>query len=34
LYHILTEFQIPRKLAGLIQMCLNETYSTVLTGKY
>jgi hypothetical protein len=34
LYSILTEFGIPRKLVGLIQMCLNETYSTVLTGKY
>jgi hypothetical protein len=25
LYNILVEFGIPRKLAGLIQMCLNET---------
>jgi hypothetical protein len=32
--NILTEFGIPRKLVGLIQMCLNETYSTVHTGKY
>jgi hypothetical protein len=24
LYHILIEFGIPRKLVGLIQMCLNE----------
>jgi hypothetical protein len=29
LYNILTEFGIPRKLVGLIKMCLNETYSTV-----
>jgi hypothetical protein len=28
------EFGIPRKLVGLIQMCLNETYSTVCIGKY
>jgi hypothetical protein len=34
LYNILTEFGIPRKLVGLIQMCLNETYSTAHTGKY
>jgi hypothetical protein len=33
LYNILTEFRIPRKLAGPIKMCLNETYSTVHTGK-
>jgi hypothetical protein len=33
-YSILTEFGIPRKLAGLIQMCLNETHSTVRKGKY
>jgi hypothetical protein len=33
LYNILTEFEIPRKLAGLIKMCLNETYSAVRTGK-
>jgi hypothetical protein len=33
-YNILTEFRIPRKLAELIQMCLNETYSTMHTGKY
>jgi hypothetical protein len=32
-YDILTEFGIPRKLVGLIKMCLNETYSTVRTGK-
>ena len=29
LYIILTEFGIPMKLARLITMCLNETYSTV-----
>jgi hypothetical protein len=34
LYSVLTEFGIPRKLVGLIQTCLNETYSTVLIGKY
>jgi hypothetical protein len=34
LYNILIEFGIPRKLVGLIQMCLNETYSTVRIGKY
>jgi hypothetical protein len=34
LYSILIEFGIPRKLAGLIQTCLNETYSIVHTGKY
>jgi sorting nexin-29 len=34
LYCILIEFGIPRKLAGLIKMCLNETYSTEYIGKY
>jgi hypothetical protein len=34
LYNILTEFGIPRKPAGLIQMYLNETYSTMHIGKY
>jgi hypothetical protein len=29
LYNILTEFGIPRKLAGPIKMCLNETYRRV-----
>jgi hypothetical protein len=29
LYNILTEFGIPMKLARLITICLNETYSTV-----
>jgi hypothetical protein len=33
LYNILIEFGISRKLVGLIQMCLNETYSTVRIGK-
>jgi hypothetical protein len=33
LYNIFIEFGIPRKLVGLIKMCLNETYSTVLIGK-
>jgi hypothetical protein len=33
-YNILIEFGIPRKLVELIQMCLNETYSTVCIGKY
>jgi hypothetical protein len=34
LQNILIEFGIPRKLAGLIQMCSNKTYSTVCTGKF
>jgi hypothetical protein len=34
LYNILIEFGVHRKLAGLIQMCLNEIYSTVRRGKY
>jgi hypothetical protein len=33
LYNILIEFGIPRKLVGLIKMCLNETYSRVHVGK-
>jgi sorting nexin-29 len=33
LYDILIEFGIPRKLAGLFKMCLNETNSTVHTDK-
>jgi hypothetical protein len=32
LYNILIEFGIPRKLAGLIKMCLNETYSRAHIG--
>jgi hypothetical protein len=34
LYNILIEFGISRKLVGLIQMCLNETYSTLRVGKF
>jgi hypothetical protein len=34
LYSILFEFEVPRKLLGLIQICLNKTYSTVRVGKY
>jgi hypothetical protein len=34
LYNILIEFGIPRKLVGLIRMCLNETYGRVRIGKY
>jgi hypothetical protein len=34
LYSILIEFGIPRKLVGLIKMCLNETYNTVRIGTY
>jgi hypothetical protein len=34
LYDVLIEFEIPRKLDGLIKMCLNETYSTVRICKY
>jgi hypothetical protein len=30
---ILIEFEIPRKLVGLIKMCLNETYSRHHIGK-
>jgi hypothetical protein len=33
LYNILIEFGKPRKLVGLIKMCLNETYSRVCIGK-
>jgi sorting nexin-29 len=33
LYNILIEFGIPRKLVGLINMCLNETFSRVRIGK-
>jgi sorting nexin-29 len=33
LYNILIEFGIPKKLFGLIKMCLNETYSRVRIGK-
>jgi hypothetical protein len=34
LYSSLIEFGIPRKLVGIIQIRLNETYSTVPIGKY
>jgi len=34
LYNILIEFGIPKKLARLIKMCLNETYSRVQVGKH
>jgi retron-type reverse transcriptase len=34
LYDILLMFSIPRKLVGLIKMCLNETYSAVRIGEY
>jgi hypothetical protein len=34
LYSILIEFGIPRKLVGLIRMCLNKTCSIVHIGKY
>jgi hypothetical protein len=33
LYNILLEFDIPKKLVGLIKMCLNETYNKVRTGE-
>jgi hypothetical protein len=33
LYNILIEFGIPRKLVGLIKMCLHETYSRIRIGK-
>jgi hypothetical protein len=32
-YSILIERGIPRNLVRLIKICLNETYSTVHTGK-
>jgi hypothetical protein len=34
LYSILIELGIARKLVGLINMCLNETYNTARIGKY
>jgi hypothetical protein len=34
LYNILIEFWVPMKLARLIKMCLNETYSKVCIGKH
>jgi hypothetical protein len=33
LCNILIEFGMPRKVVGLIKMCLNETYSRVRIGK-
>jgi hypothetical protein len=33
-YNIVIESGIPRKLVGLIQMYLNETYSTLRIAKY
>jgi hypothetical protein len=33
LYSILSDFEILRKLVGLIKVCLNETYSRVRIGK-
>jgi hypothetical protein len=33
-YNILIESGIPKKLVGLIKICLNETYCTAHTGKY
>jgi hypothetical protein len=33
LYNILIEFGIPRKLVGLIKMCLNETQRSIRIGK-
>jgi hypothetical protein len=34
LYNILIGCGVPRKLDGLIEMCLNAIYSTVRIGKY
>jgi hypothetical protein len=34
LYNTFIEFGTRRKIVGLIEMCLNETYSTMSTGKY
>jgi hypothetical protein len=34
LYSILIEFGVPMKLARLIKMCSNETYSKVLIGEH
>jgi hypothetical protein len=33
LYNFLNEFGVPRKLVGLIKMCLNETCSRICIGK-
>jgi hypothetical protein len=34
LYSILTEFGVPKKLVGLIKMCLIETYNKIRIGKH
>jgi hypothetical protein len=34
LYNILIEFGTPRKLVGIIKICLNETCSRVQIGQY
>jgi hypothetical protein len=34
LYNIIIEFGVPMKLIRLTEMCLNETYSKVHTGKH
>jgi hypothetical protein len=34
LYNILTVFGVPMKPVRLIEMCFNETYGKVRTGKY
>jgi hypothetical protein len=34
LYNILLEFGIPKKLVGIIEMCLNETYSKICLDKH
>ena len=34
MYNILIESAIPMKTVRLIQMCLNETYSSVRVGKH
>jgi hypothetical protein len=34
LYNIIIEFGVPMKLVRLIEMCLNETYSKIHTGKH
>jgi hypothetical protein len=33
LYNILIEIGIPRKLDGIIKMCLNESYSKIRIGR-
>ena len=34
MYNILNEFGIPKKLVGLIKVCLNEIHSTFQEHKY